>query len=64
MKSKVTFNKSGSGSVSGRVTIPKEFLEIMKITKEDNNINITYEDNKIILEKLNQVKNGLVENIS
>lgn len=56
MKSKVTFNKSGSGSVSGRVTIPKEFLEIMKITKEDNNINITYEDNKIILEKLSQVK--------
>ena len=56
MKSKVTFNKSGSSSDSGRDTIPKEFLEIMKITKEDNNKNITYEDNKIILEKLNQVK--------
>ena len=56
MKSKVTFNKSGSGSVTGRVNIANAFLQIMKITKEKNNINITYEDNKIILEKLNQVK--------
>lgn len=51
MKSKVTFNKSGAGSISGRVTIPKAFLETLGITKEENEIKITMQGEKIIIEK-------------
>ena len=31
MKGKITFNKSGTGSKSGRLTIPVAILELMKI---------------------------------
>lgn len=51
MKSKVTFNKSGSKSVSGRVTIPSVFLEILNITCDDREIEITCDGEKIIIEK-------------
>lgn len=49
--SKVNFAKSGSGSVSGRVILPKEYLELLNITSSDRTILIIYEDGKIIIEK-------------
>lgn len=49
--SKVTFNKAGSGSVSGRVTLPVEMLELLGITQNDRFITLTYVDGKIIIEK-------------
>lgn len=49
--SKINFQKSGSGSVSGRATIPKEFLELLDIRQDERYIKITYEDGKIIIEK-------------
>ena len=67
MKSKVTFNKSGAGSVSGRVTIPRAFLEILGVTKEENEIKITMQDEKIIIEKgeieMNKFYNGAEVNM-
>lgn len=57
MKKKVLFNKGGSGSLMGRVTIPKEFLEILGITKENNKVNITIKDGKIIIEKIEEEEN-------
>lgn len=51
MKSKITFNKSGSGSKSGRLTIPVAFLEVLKITEDDREVNLTLNNNKIIIEK-------------
>lgn len=51
MKGKITFNKSGSGSKSGRLTIPVAFLELLKITEEDRDVEINFKDNKIIIEK-------------
>lgn len=51
MKAKITFNKSGSGSISGRLTIPKALLEIMEITEENRDVVITFKDGKIIIEK-------------
>lgn len=51
MKSKVTFNKSGNKSVSGRVTIPSAFLEILNITCDDREIEITCDGSKILIEK-------------
>ena len=67
MKSKVTFNKSGAGSVSGRVTIPRAFLEILGVTKEENEIKITMQGEKIIIEKgeieMNKFYNGAEVNM-
>lgn len=67
MKSKVTFNKSGAGSVSGRVTIPRTFLEILGVTKEENGIKITMQGEKIIIEKgeieMNKFYNGAEVNM-
>lgn len=51
--SKVTFNKAGSGSVSGRVTIPVEILELMGITKDSREIEICYSSGRIIITKKN-----------
>lgn len=44
MKSKVYFSKSGSGSISGRITVPKTFLDIMKINELEKEIEITLSD--------------------
>lgn len=52
MKGKITFNKSGSGSKSGRLTIPVAFLETLGITEEYREVNITLDGNKIIIEKV------------
>ncbi|WP_279022306.1 AbrB/MazE/SpoVT family DNA-binding domain-containing protein [Intestinibacter bartlettii] len=52
MKGKITFNKSGAGSKSGRLTIPVAFLELLKITEEEREVDIRFEDGKIIIEKI------------
>lgn len=51
MKGKITFNKSGSGSNSARLTIPSVFIELMNIDKNNRNVEITFKDNKLIIEK-------------
>lgn len=55
MKGKITFNKSGSGSKSGRLTIPVAILELLKITEEEREVEIKFEDNKIIIEKYKEI---------
>lgn len=52
-KSVVTFNKSGSGSKSGRVTIPADWLKFLDIkdSEEERNISITLVDDQIIIKK-------------
>jgi len=50
MKGKITFNKSGSGSKSGRVTIPTSFLEILGIDETKREVEITLVEGKIIIE--------------
>ena len=52
MKGKITFNKSGSGYKSGRLTISVTFLELMKITEDEREVDITFEDEKLIIRKL------------
>lgn len=51
MKCKVTFTSSGSGSTNARLVLPAAFVEIMKITKDDRIVDVTYEDGKIIIQK-------------
>ena len=49
---KVTFNKSGSGSETGRLIIPALMLKILDIkdSKEDTDrrISISFVDNKVV----------------
>ena len=54
MKRNVTFNKSGSGSTSGRVVLPAAYLEILGITEEEREIEITLEGSRIIIEKVRE----------
>lgn len=51
MIKKVTFNKGGSGGHTGRVILPSTYLELMKITKDDPEVELIYEDGKIIIQK-------------
>lgn len=51
MKKDVSFNKGGSGNSSGRIILPAPYLELMKVTKDNPSVEITYQDGKIIIEK-------------
>lgn len=52
MKGKVTFNRSGSGSKSARLTIPAAFVELLKINENEREVNINYVEGKLIIEKV------------
>ncbi|ACD14157.1 PemI [Clostridium botulinum] len=58
MKGKVTFNISGSGSKSARLTIPAALIELMKITEDNREVEITYEDGKLVVEKVSEYVEG------
>lgn len=49
----VNFNKSGSGSISGRIILKKDWLEDMKIDINDPWIELNYDEElkRIIIEK-------------
>ena len=51
MKKSVLFSKGGNGGVTARVTLPKEFLEALRISKGDE-VDITLENGRIIIEKV------------
>ena len=51
MKGTITFNNSGSGSKSARLTIPAALIELMNITEDERKVDITYENGKLIIEK-------------
>lgn len=54
MIKKVTFNKGGSGGHTGRIILPSTYLELMNVTKDDPEVELTYKDGKIIIEKANK----------
>lgn len=46
---KVTFNKSGAGSQTNRITIPTTWIRKMNVTKDDRFVEVTFnEDTKTI----------------
>jgi antitoxin component of MazEF toxin-antitoxin module len=51
MKALINFNKSGSGNKTARLIIPVALLELMKLTEDEREVNITYENGKLIIEK-------------
>lgn len=52
-KLRIMFAKSGSGSITTRISLPKTWINEMNIDSENRDVKVTYEDNKIIIEKLN-----------
>lgn len=52
---KVMFNKSGGtagkGAYSPKISLPKVWLDEMEITLEDRDVNVTFKNKKIIIEK-------------
>ena len=51
---KVSFNKSGSGSISSSVRLPISWLKEMNISKEDREVEIIFDNEKIIIKKLDK----------
>lgn len=53
---KVSFNKSGGTAkgkaITNRITIPTKWIKEMDITEEDRNVELKFEDGKIIIEKV------------
>lgn len=64
-KLKISFNKSGSGSISASVRLPISWLKELGLTQENREVSINFDNNKIIIEKegndmLNKLKNELL----
>ena len=55
---KIMFNNDGKGTYTNRISLPKTWIAQMGITKEEREVIVKFEDNKIIIEK----KNTIVEN--
>lgn len=50
---KISFAKGGSGSVSPRTTIPKSWLDVLKITQDEREIELVFDEKneQIIIRK-------------
>ena len=64
-KLKISFNKSGSGSISASVRLPISWLKELGLTQENREVSVNFDNNKIIIEKegndmLNKLKNELL----
>lgn len=55
-KVKVMFQKSGSGSLSTRLAIPKKWVDEMGISVEDRNVAIEFDGETIIIKKMEEKK--------
>ena len=51
---KVSFNKSGSGSISSSVRLPISWLKEMNISKEDREVEVIFNNGEIIIKKLDK----------
>ncbi|MDK2587293.1 AbrB/MazE/SpoVT family DNA-binding domain-containing protein [Romboutsia sedimentorum] len=47
----VSFNKSGSGSISTKLNIPITWMRELGVSPEDREVEVTLEDDKIIISK-------------
>lgn len=53
---KVSFNKSGGtakgNAITNRITIPTKWIKEMNITEDDRDVELKFENGKIIIEKI------------
>lgn len=50
---KVTFNKSGAGNITPRLTLPTSWVKELGLDKDNRVIKAIFDGNKIIIEKIN-----------
>lgn len=50
---KIMFTNDGKGTYTNRISLPKTWIAQMGITKEEREVIVKFEDNKIIIEKKN-----------
>ena len=50
-KAKISYNKSGRGSLTTRVTLPITWLRQLGVSEEDREVKLTLKENKITIEK-------------
>lgn len=57
-RARVIFNKSGGtagkGGITNRITIPTKWIKEMGITEEQREVNISFDGEKIIIEKIKE----------
>lgn len=47
----ISFNKSGSGSYTPRISLPATWINEMGIDKENRKVSVAFKDGQIIIEK-------------
>ncbi len=47
----ISFNKSGSGSYTPRISLPATWIKEMGIDTDNRKVSVTFKDGKIIIEK-------------
>lgn len=50
---KISFNKSGSGSITPKISLPKVWIDAMEIDLDNRDVTVAFENGKITIEKLN-----------
>lgn len=50
---KISPNKSGSGSITFRTTLPTKWIKAMGLNQENRDIKVSFDGEKIIIEKAN-----------
>ena len=49
---KITLARSGNGSLSPRITLPTKWIRELNITEESRNMKVSFDGEKIIIEKI------------
>lgn len=54
---KISFNKSGSGSITKRLTLPSSIIKDMGITEDEREVEMIYDENEkeITIKKLKKI---------
>lgn len=50
----ISFNKSGSGSYTPRISLPATWINEMGIDKENRKVSVTFKDGQIVIEKVKE----------
>ena len=59
-KLRVIFNKSGSGSTTTRLTLPKTWINKLGVKEWDKIVDVSFDGEKIVIEKIKENEGTLV----
>ena len=59
-KLRVIFNKSGSGSTTTKLALPKTWVDKLGVKEWDKIVDVSFDGEKIVIEKTNESENTLV----